>query len=72
LEVKHHPASVNDLLVQQLIDGAKSRASTSTLCSFLASQFECISRDHASRLCGELGRDFDEDMPIEGLTSQQV
>ena len=47
-EIKHHPASLNDLLVKQLID----QASGLTLMKFLRTQLSSINAELASRLIG--------------------
>lgn len=51
-EVKHHPSSVNDLLVQQLI----RRRPKSGLVSFLSKEFTSIDKSLARRLVAELVR----------------
>lgn len=68
-EVKHHPSSVNQLLLKQLI--ADVRPST-TLVTFLASQFVCIPRKLATRLVAELGHSFPPSMPVSDLTLNHI
>ena len=63
-EVKHHPSSVNQLLLKQLI--AQVRPNTSLL-SFLSKQFECVPTSLANRLIKELGGDFKSSMPVSDL-----
>lgn len=67
-EVKHHPASVNNLLVQQLLE----RTTQKTLSSFLCKDLSAISPALAKRLVAELGSTFDEDMVPSDLTDKQV
>jgi DNA topoisomerase-6 subunit B len=71
-EVKHHPSSVNDLLVSGLIDIAKEKASTSTLLPFLMTQFSCVDKGKAMSVIDALGNSFSSDMKIEQLTPKQV
>jgi DNA topoisomerase-6 subunit B len=47
-EMKHHPSSVNDLLLRQLIDQKPSL----TMKKFLSTQLSCINPALASRLIG--------------------
>ena len=72
IEIKHHPSSVNDLLVRSLIDGSKGCASTSTLLGFLSSQFSSIDKGLAGRLIAELGPDFSPGMEVGPLSTKQV
>mmetsp|Transcript_5202 Transcript_5202/g.9424 ORF Transcript_5202/g.9424 Transcript_5202/m.9424 type:complete len:536 (-) Transcript_5202:311-1918(-) len=58
LEVKHHPSSVNQLLIKQLISQLDTKATTMTVPKFLASEFSNISRALATRLANELGEDL--------------
>jgi len=72
-EVKHHPSAVNDLLIAQLIDGAKCRASTATLAGFLTSQFQCVDRRTAADIIDTLpGRDLAADTPIASLSAKDI
>ncbi len=68
-EVKHHPSSVNQLLLKQLI--AQVRPNTS-LVSFLSKQFECIPTSLAGRLVKELGGDFKPSMPVSDLELNHI
>ena len=52
-EVKHHPKSVNNLTVRQLIDREENRKKT--LLQFLSKEFQSISKPMAKRLIAELG-----------------
>lgn len=72
MEVKHHPSSVNDLLVQQLMDQAKAKASTSNIVGFLTSQFQCIDRPLAVKIVNSMGGHFTPDMQTSTLTAQHV
>lgn len=63
-EVKHHPSSVNQLLLKQLIADVRP---TTSLVHFLSSQFVCIPRSLASRLINELGSGFTTGMHVEEL-----
>jgi DNA topoisomerase VI B subunit len=67
-EVKHHPASVNNLLVQQLLE----RTSQNTLSKFLCKDLSAISPALAKRLITELGPGFDEDMAPSDLNDKKV
>lgn len=66
--VKHHPSSVNNLIVEQLIQFTKSK----TLVKFLTKELSCVSTSIAQRLIKELGSNFDEEMPPSELTSKQI
>ena len=72
LEVKHHPSSVNDLLVRQLMDIAKTKNASVSLVSFLITQFQCIDRALALRLITELGNGFTPEMSIDSLGPPQI
>ncbi|GKZ01393.1 hypothetical protein MPSEU_001090100 [Mayamaea pseudoterrestris] len=67
-EVKHHPSSVNNLVVQQLVRFTK----TKTLIKFLTTELSCVSPSIAKRLIDELGKDYDQDMHPNELTDKQV
>lgn len=67
-EVKHHPASVNNLLVQQLLE----RTTQKTLAGFLCKDLSAISPALAKRLVTELGSGFDESMAPSDLTDKHV
>lgn len=68
-EVKHHPSSVNQLILKQLIGDVKP---SMTLVKFLTSQFESIPRSLALRLIAELGRDFTVHMSVSELTLNHI
>lgn len=65
-EVKHHPSSVNNLVVQQLIQLTAFK----TLGKFLAKELSGVSPAIAKRLLDELG--FDEDMSPGALSDKQI
>jgi DNA topoisomerase-6 subunit B len=67
-EVKHHPASVNNLLVQQLLERTKQK----TLSKFLYKDLSSVSPALAKRLIAELGKSFDEEMAPSALNDKQV
>jgi DNA topoisomerase-6 subunit B len=67
-EVKHHPSSVNNLLVQQLLDRSKSK----TLLKFLCDDLSGVSPSIAKRLLAELGNGFDDTMKPSELDGQQI
>jgi len=67
-EIKHHPSSVNNLLVQQLLE----RTKTNTLVKFLTSELSSVPSSLAKRLIAELGQGFDESMHPSKLTDKQI
>ena len=67
-EVKHHPSSVNNLLIQQLQQFTKTR----TLTKFLTNELSAVSTPLAKRLIAELGDDFEESMHPSELTDKQI
>ena len=67
-EVKHHPSSVNNLLVQQLQLQTKTR----TLTKFLTNELSAVSAPLAKRLIAELGDGFEESMHPSELTDKQI
>ena len=84
-EVRHHPSSVNDLLVRSLMDAANARkpkaaaaattgggAGGATLLSFLATSFSCIDRPLAARLIAELGPGFEAATDVSTLDAKAV
>eukprot|EP00466_Bigelowiella_natans_P021015 jgi/Bigna1/53298/estExt_Genewise1Plus.C_170152 len=68
-EVKHHPSSVNNLIVESLINHARGGT---TLVSLLTRQLSCISKPHALRLIEELGPSFDKDAHVHELSKRQI
>jgi len=67
-EVKHHPASVNNLLVQQLLLRTKEK----TLGKFLCNDLSGVSSILSKRLITELGSDFHETMDPLKLNDKKV
>jgi DNA topoisomerase VI subunit B len=67
-EVKHHPKSVNNLIVRQLLDRPEARSMT--IFKFLNSQFQCISKPLSKRLVAELG--MDAKRRCKGLSDAEV
>jgi DNA topoisomerase VI B subunit len=67
-EVKHHPSSVNNLLMRQLLDLNSSK----TLPSFFAQEFSSIPKALASRLIAELGTKFTETTKCSEVDAKQV
>ncbi|XP_050371531.1 DNA topoisomerase 6 subunit B [Argentina anserina] len=68
LETKHHPSSVDLLLIKRLIE----ETSKQNLIQFLQHEFVNIGKSYAQRLIGELGPEFSLKMPVKSLTSQQI
>ncbi|KAK4254876.1 hypothetical protein QN277_007953 [Acacia crassicarpa] len=68
LETKHHPSSVDLLLIKRLI----AETSKQNLLQFLQHEFVNISKSYAERLIGEMGPDFSPKMVVKSLTSQQI
>jgi DNA topoisomerase VI subunit B len=69
--VKHHPASVNNIIIQQLVQYTK----TKTLLSFLTKELQAISAPLAKRLIAELAtsvEDLTEDISPSNLTDTQI
>mmetsp|Transcript_26030 Transcript_26030/g.55382 ORF Transcript_26030/g.55382 Transcript_26030/m.55382 type:complete len:708 (+) Transcript_26030:220-2343(+) len=67
-EVKHHPSSVNNLLIQQLLE----RTSNKTLFKFLTNDLSGISPSAAKKLIQKLGNSFDGDMGPDELDDKQT
>ncbi|XP_010544240.1 PREDICTED: DNA topoisomerase 6 subunit B isoform X2 [Tarenaya hassleriana] len=68
VETKHHPSSVDLLLIKRLI----ADTSKKTLLQFLQNEFVNINKSLAARLIGEMGPDFSPNMAVKSLTSQQM
>ncbi|KAK9941287.1 hypothetical protein M0R45_017898 [Rubus argutus] len=60
LETKHHPSSVDLLLIKRLIE----ETSKQNLLQFLQHEFVNIGKSYAERLIGELGPEFSPKMPF--------
>ncbi|CAM9660593.1 unnamed protein product, partial [Ectocarpus sp. 13 AM-2016] len=67
-EVKHHPGSVNNLLVQQLIHRTKCK----DLAGFLMKDLSSIDRPLSERIIAELGEGFHPKMHPSELTVKMV
>ncbi|CAN1263594.1 DNA topoisomerase 6 subunit B [Linum perenne] len=67
-ETKHHPSSVDILLIKRLI----AETSKQNLLQFLQHEFVNIGKSHAERLIGEMGPDFTPKMTVKTLTDQQI
>ncbi|EXB48402.1 DNA topoisomerase 6 subunit B [Morus notabilis] len=68
LETKHHPSSVDLLLIKRLI----AETSKQNLLQFLQHEFVNIGKSYADRLIGEMGPNFSPKMAVKSLTSQQI
>ncbi|KAI4383681.1 hypothetical protein MLD38_009489 [Melastoma candidum] len=68
LETKHHPSSVDLLLIKRLI----SETSKQSLLQFIQHEFVNIGKGYAERLIGEMGDDFIPKMSVKSLTDQQI
>ncbi|XP_031387011.1 DNA topoisomerase 6 subunit B [Punica granatum] len=68
LETKHHPSSVDLLLIKRLI----AETSKQNLLQFLQHEFVNIGKSYAERLIGEMGPDFSPKMAVKSLTDQQI
>lgn len=69
LEVKHHPSSVNQLLLKQLIGDVNVGMG---LLTFLTTQFVAIPRSLGTRLVKELGSEFTASMPVRELSLNHI
>ncbi|OMP04162.1 hypothetical protein COLO4_09893 [Corchorus olitorius] len=68
VETKHHPSSVDILLIKRLI----AETSKTNLMQFLQHEFVNIGKSLAERLIGEMGPDFSPKMAVKSLTDQQI
>ncbi|KAL5765027.1 hypothetical protein ACOSP7_017336 [Xanthoceras sorbifolium] len=68
VETKHHPSSVDLLLIKRLI----TETSKQNLLQFLQHEFVNIGKSLAERLIGEMGPEFTPKMAVKSLTSQQI
>jgi DNA topoisomerase VI B subunit len=68
IEMKYHPSSCDNLLVESLIYGTKTR----TLKKFLSTEFSSISPKLADRLIKELGAGFTATMRPKDLQKKQI
>ena len=68
-EVRHHPSSVNNLLVQQLLD----RSSSKTMLKFLTTDLSAVGQSVAKRLLEQLEDDgFYDDMSPSSVSDRQI
>ena len=67
-EVKHHPSSVNNLLIQQLLERTRS----TTLLKFLTSDLSGITNTVGKKLIDRLGTSFEADMGPDELNDKQI
>ncbi|GAV69075.1 HATPase_c domain-containing protein/Topo-VIb_trans domain-containing protein, partial [Cephalotus follicularis] len=67
-ETKHHPSSVDLLLIKRLI----AETSKQNLLQFLQHEFVNMGKSLAERLIGEMGPEFSPKMAVKSLTSQQI
>lgn len=67
-QVKHHPSSVNNLVVQQLMDRSKQ----TTVSKFLEKELACVTSSIAKRICQECGFDDEDDLHPTSLTDRQI
>lgn len=68
VETKHHPSSVDILLIKRLI----AETSKQNLMQFLQHEFVNIGKPLAERLIGEMGPEFSPKMAVKSLTDQQI
>ncbi|XP_021894108.1 DNA topoisomerase 6 subunit B isoform X2 [Carica papaya] len=67
-ETKHHPSSVDLLLIKRLIE----ETSKQNLLQFLQHEFIKIRKSYAERLIGEMGPEFNPKMSVKALSSRQI
>ena len=68
-EVRHHPSSVNNLLVQQLLD----RSSSKTMLKFLTTDLSAVGQSVAKRLLEQLEDDgFHDELPPSTVSDRQI
>lgn len=68
-EVKHHPSSVNQLILKQVIANVSPKTS---LLRFLTNELESIPRALATRLINELGPHFTPTMTVGEMTLNHI
>mmetsp|Transcript_33786 Transcript_33786/g.66460 ORF Transcript_33786/g.66460 Transcript_33786/m.66460 type:complete len:695 (+) Transcript_33786:1-2085(+) len=68
VETTHHPSSVDNLLLENLIYHTRQK----TLKSFLCKELSCISASLAQRLVDELGGEFESGMNPADLSKKEV
>jgi DNA topoisomerase-6 subunit B len=67
-EIKHHPSSVNNIIVSQLIE----RSNCKTIIDFLTKELSCVTRPLAQRIVTECGWDEDDIVNPSDMTSRQL
>ena len=67
-QVKHHPSSVNNLIIQQLIQQTK----TKTLSKFLSTELAQVSPAMAKKLLNELHLEDDDDISPKELEDKKI
>ncbi len=65
-QVKHHPSSVNNLVIEQLLERTKQ----ATLPKFLEKELACVTAPIANRICQECG--WDDALAPSQLTDRQI
>lgn len=68
-EVKHHPSSVNQLILKQIIANVPP---STTLIRFFTHELESIPRTLAIRLVNELGKDFSSHMAVSEMNLNHI
>lgn len=67
-EVKYHPSSVNNLLIQQLLERTKAK----TLIKFLTTDLAGITTANAKKFLDRLGNAYDDNMDPSDLNDKLV
>ena len=67
-EIKHHPSSVNNIIVSQLIE----RSNYKTIIDFLTKELSCVTRNLAVRIVKECGWDEDEIVEPSDMTGRDL
>ncbi|KAF6005239.1 hypothetical protein CCYA_CCYA01G0282 [Cyanidiococcus yangmingshanensis] len=68
-QVKHHPSSVNQLVLQQLMTAVPCETK---LVDFLSNQLSSISKDYAQRLVEELGPSFSFETTVAEIKGNKL
>jgi len=67
-EIKHHPSSVNNIIISQLIE----RSNHGSITAFLTKELSCVTRNLAERIVKECGWDEDEIVEPKDMTDRNV
>lgn len=67
-EIKHHPSSVNNIIISQLIE----RSDYKTLIDFLTKELSCVSRSIAQRIVKECGWNENDIVKPSDITTRQL